>query len=180
MRLLLWICFLGVGRLSAQSLMAGAEFTNFTWEKLNNSDVKGSGWGRGLSLQINHSVSSALEMGLAFSAGEFQENIITPGIWDFAPYGRLHGQLIWSPFRSFIRKESRYSARLFGGYSMNYVPAFGSLGYKKVHTDVGIGLRQTFRLGKYTGIFADVSHHQRLGADFKTMLCIKSGLLFNY
>lgn len=171
---------MGVGRLSAQSLMAGAEFTNFTWEKLNNSDVEGNGWGRGLSLQVSRPITSAMELGFAISAGEFQENISTPGIWDFTPYGRLHGQLIWSPFNSIMKKEFRYSARLFGGYSLNYVPAFGSLGYKKVHTDVGVGLRQIFRLGSYTGVFADVSHHQRLGADFKTMLCIRSGLLFSY
>ena len=180
MRHLFWICILGVGRLSAQSIMAGAEFTNFTWEKLNNDDVEGSGWGRGLSLLAIRPVTSSLELGLAISAGEFNENVTTPGIWDFAPYGRFQGQLIWSPFMTVMKKESRYSAKVFGGYSLNYVPVFGSLGYKKVHTDVGFGLRQTLRIGKHTGVFADVSHHQRLGADFKTMLCVRAGLLFSY
>jgi predicted secreted protein len=180
MRQLFWILFLGVGRLSAQSLLAGAEFTNFTWEKLNNSDAEGNGWGRGLTLQGTRPLTSVLEMGLAISAGEFNENVTTPGIWDLAPYGRLNGQFIWSPLKSIMIKETRYSVRVFGGYSLNYVPAFGSLGYKKVHTDVGLGLRQILRFGEHTGVFADVSHHQRLGADFKTMLCVRSGLLFSY
>jgi hypothetical protein len=68
---------------------------------------------------------------------------------------------------------------LIGGYSAVYLPAFGKASFHSVHADVGAGLRQSFRMGKHTGIWADVSHHQRLGADFKTFIEVRAGLVFN-
>lgn len=180
MRLLLLLFFLCMGRLTAQTLSAGVEYSNFTWEKLNNSEIKGSGWGRGLVLMLSRDLRPALEAGIAFSAGEFKENVNGPRIWDIAPYGRLQGQLLWSPVVAMGKENPRFNLKITGGYSACYVPVFSELGYRKVHADVSVGLRQTLQLGKFTGVFADVTHHQRLGADFKTMLGVRTGLLMRY
>ncbi|MFN4914534.1 MAG: hypothetical protein ACK5FT_04380 [Sphingomonadales bacterium] len=180
MRLLLLLFFLGLGRLSAQTLSAGAEYSNFTWEKLNNSEIKGDGWGRGLVLMLSKNLRPALQAGISVSAGEFRENIASNSVWGVAPYGRLQGQLFWSPLVAMGVKKSRYNVSIAGGYAACYVPDFTSLGYQKIHADVSVGLRQTLILGKSLGLFADVAHHQRLGADFKTMIGLRAGLCFTY
>ncbi|MBM3920093.1 MAG: hypothetical protein FJ347_02600 [Sphingomonadales bacterium] len=180
MRLLLLIVFLCFGRLSAQTLTAGAEYSNFTWEKLNNGVINGKGWGRGLVCMLSRDLKPSLEAGISFSAGEYIENVTAQTAWGVAPYGRLQGQLLWSPVVALGKQNSRFNVKITGGYSACYVPVFAELGYRKVHADVSVGLRQTLQMGKYTGIFADVSHHQRMGADFKTMLGVRFGVLLRY
>lgn len=180
MRLPLLLVFLCLSRLSAQTLAAGAEYSNFSWDKLNNSENTGSGWGKGLVLMYTRELKPALEIGMALSAGEFRQNVTGPGMLDVAPFGRLQGQLFWSPVVALGKQNPRFNVKIMGGYSACYVPALSQAGYGKVHADVSVGLRQTVQLGKFTGLFADVAHHQRLGADFKTMLGIRAGLLFRY
>lgn len=180
MRLSLLLLFLCFSRLFAQTLSAGAEYSNFTWEKLNNSEIKGQGWGRGLVLMLSKDLRPSLQAGISFSAGEFRENIANNSVWGVAPYGRLQGQLFWSPLVAPRAKKVRYNVSLSGGYAACYVPDFTKLGYNQVHADVSVGLRQTVTMGKSSGFFADVAHHQRLGADFKTMLGVRAGLFFRY
>lgn len=180
MRMLLLLVFMYFSRLSAQTLTAGAEYSNFNWEKLNNGAVNGKGWGRGLVFMFTRDLRPSLEAGISLSAGEYRENGIEKSVWGVSSYGRLQGQLLWSPVVALGKENPRYNLKITGGYAACYVPGLSEIGYKKVHADVSIGLRQTLQLGKYSGLFADLSHHQRLGADFKTMLCIRAGLLFRY
>lgn len=78
--------------------------------------------------------------------------------------------MLWSPVVELGKDNPCYNLKVIGGYAACYIQAFSEIGYNKVHADVSVGLMQTSQVGKFTGLFADVSHHQRLGADFKTML----------
>ncbi|MEY4003510.1 MAG: hypothetical protein RIT07_1552 [Bacteroidota bacterium] len=176
---ILLLIFSSAGNASAQSIMAGVEYTNLAWKGLNNNETPANGWGRGLSLMMTKNLKPSLAWGLALSTGDIKQNFGTPGANDVAPYGKLQGQLIWSPLKAMGLANSRYNMGLIGGYSAVYLPAFGKASFHSVHADVGAGLRQSFRMGKHTGIWADVSHHQRLGADFKTFIEVRAGLVFN-
>jgi hypothetical protein len=166
------------GRLAAQNLMVGLEYSSVTWAALNNKDVQGNGWGRGLAIQMSGLLKSSLEWGMGLSAGEFRDPVTGFGSQDIAPYGRLQGQMLWSPLKFIGGKENRYRLQLLGCYTANYVPAFSNIGFRRLHADVGVGLRQTIKTGKNTSLFTDVYHHQRLGADFKTLFCARLGLSF--
>ena len=173
------ITFLFISNASAQSIMAGVEYTNLTWQGLNNSESQTKNWGRGLTLMISKPLTPSLSWGMALGAGDVRQQFENSETADVATYGKLQGQLIWSPLKAMGLANSRYNLDLLGCYSAVYLPAFRNAGFHDVHADVGAGFRQSFRMGKHTGIWADVSHHQRLGADFKTFIAVRAGLVFN-
>jgi hypothetical protein len=176
---ILILTFLFLSNASAQSIMAGVEYTNLTWQGLNNKETSANEWGRGLAIMFAKPLTPALSWGMALSAGDIKQQIEINGVADVANYARLQGQLIWSPLKAMGLANSRYNLGLIGGYSAMYLPAFSKAGFHHVHADVGAGFRQSFRMGKHAGIWADVSHHQRLGADFKTFVAVRMGLIFN-
>jgi hypothetical protein len=176
---ILLLIFSSAGNASTQSIMAGVEYTNLTWQGLNNSESQTKNWGRGLTLMISKPLTPSLSWGGGLGAGDVRQQLENSESADVATYAKLQGQLIWSPLKAMGLANSRYNMGLIGGYSAVYLPAFRKAGFHNVHADVGAGFRQSFRMGKHTGIWADVSHHQRLGADFKTFIAVRAGLVFN-
>jgi hypothetical protein len=159
----------------AQQWFVGAEFTNLFWASLNNAAVQGKSWGNGVAVFGAKNVRPALSIGYGISAGELRESVEGFSPWQKAPYAKLDAQLLWSPAAAFKWSEKRYGFRLVGGYSAHYIPEFTSLGFSQIHMSVGVGARQWLTLGKKTGLFLDVFHHQRLGADFRTMFTARTG-----